>query len=399
MADNAVEVEHVSKMYRLFKEKNNSLKATIMRGRRVVAEDFWALKDVSFEVPKGETFGLIGENGSGKSTMLKCLTRILKPESGRIEVNGKVSALLELGAGFHPELTGRENVFLNGAILGLSQKELRKRFDAIVEFAGIGKFIEEPVKNYSSGMYVRLGFSVAINVDPEVLLVDEVLAVGDEAFQRKCLEMFADLRSQGRTIILVSHSMSAVQNICDRVAWFEHGEIREIGETRDVIERYTGSVQVDREVDEEGHTRWGSGQGRISKVELLDGAGQPVDRLACGAPHTIRFHYEMSEPIAQPVFCCYVATLAGHAVTGPNTKAYGAVPDKLDGKGYVDIHMEQVSLLPGTYDLSAVLCDYTLFKEYDHRQNCLRFDVERGSIPEDWGVATLTPYWEVVPER
>jgi lipopolysaccharide transport system ATP-binding protein len=171
VAETAVLAEHVSKKFRLMKERNNSLKATIMRGRRVVAEDFWAVRDVSFEVTTGETFGLIGENGSGKSTMLKCLTRILRPETGRIEVRGKVSSLLELGSGFHPELSGRENVFLNGAILGLSQKELRRRFDTIVDYAGIGQFIDEPVKNYSSGMYVRLGFSVAINVDPEVLLV------------------------------------------------------------------------------------------------------------------------------------------------------------------------------------------------------------------------------------
>ncbi len=201
----AVEVLGVSKKFRLFKERNNTLKGTIMRGRRVIAEDFWALRDVSFEVYQGETFGLIGENGSGKSTMLKCMTKILRPNQGVVTVTGKVSALLELGAGFHPELTGRENVFLNGAILGLSQKELRRRFDEIVDFAGVGAFIDEPVKNYSSGMYVRLAFSVAINVDPDVLLIDEVLAVGDEAFQRKCNEKLAELRNQGKTIVFVSH--------------------------------------------------------------------------------------------------------------------------------------------------------------------------------------------------
>jgi ABC-type polysaccharide/polyol phosphate transport system ATPase subunit len=231
----AVSVEGVSKKYRLFKEHNRSLKATILRGKRIDAEDFWALRDVSFEVAQGETFGLIGENGSGKSTMLKCLTKILRPDTGTIKVNGKVSALLELGAGFHPELTGEENVYLNGAILGLSQKELRRRFDGIVEFAGIDKFIKQPVKDYSSGMYVRLGFSVAINVDPDVLLVDEVLAVGDEAFMRRCSEKFAELKKNGKTIVLVSHSMGSVQNICDRVGWFEHGHLLDVGEPRDVI--------------------------------------------------------------------------------------------------------------------------------------------------------------------
>ncbi len=399
MSDHAVVADHVSKKFRLFKEKNNSLKATIMRGRRVVAEDFWAVKDVSFEVPKGEAFGLIGENGSGKSTMLKCLTRIYRPESGRIEINGKVSALLELGAGFHPELSGRENVFLNGAILGMSQKELRQRFDAIVDFAGIGKFIDEPVKNYSSGMYVRLGFSVAINVDPEVLLVDEVLAVGDEAFQRKCNEKFADLKADGKTIILVSHAMSSVQNMCDRVAWFEHGELKEIGDTREVIEHYTGSVQVEREVDETGRPHWGSGEGQITKAELIDGEGRVVDRLVSGTPARIRLHYEMREPVAQPVFSLYLSTINGQPVSGPNTRGYGCVPDKLDGRGHVDLCMDELRLMPGAYDLTPLITDITMMKVLDQRQNLLRFDVERGAaMREDWGVTTLDPRWEITPD-
>ncbi len=398
MADTAVLAEHVSKKFRLMKERNSSLKAAIMRGRRVVAEDFWAVRDVSFEVPTGETFGLIGENGSGKSTMLKCLTRILRPETGRIEVRGKVSSLLELGSGFHPELSGRENVFLNGAILGLSQKELRRRFDTIVDYAGIGQFIDEPVKNYSSGMYVRLGFSVAINVDPEVLLVDEVLAVGDEGFQRKCNEKFADMKAEGRTIILVSHAMSSVQNMCDRVAWFEHGQLRELGNTREVIEHYTGSVDVERGVDDSGHPRWGSGEARVNGVELLGGDGLPVDRLTSGSPATVRLRYEMHEPIAQPVFACYVTTVNGQPVSAPNTRASGCVPDKLDGSGHVDIHLDEVRLLPGTYELTPVISDITMMKVFDHRQNVLRFDVERGATGEEWGVTTLSPRWEIVPE-
>ncbi len=398
MAEQAVLAENVSKKFRLFHERNNSLKATIMRGRRVVAEDFWAVRDVSFEVPTGQTFGLIGENGSGKSTMLKCLTRILRPETGRIEVRGKVSSLLELGSGFHPELSGRENVFLNGAILGLSQKELRRRFDTIVDYAGVGQFIDEPVKNYSSGMYVRLGFSVAINVDPEVLLVDEVLAVGDEGFQRKCNEKFADMKADGRTIILVSHSMGSVQNMCDRVAWFDHGRLREIGEAREVIEHYTGSVGGDNRSDESGHPRWGSGEGQITKVELIDANDRKTDRLVSGVPATIRLHYEMHEPIAQPVFSFYLATLNGQPVSGPNTRSYGCVPDKLDGPGHVDVCLERVNLLPGTYELTPVLTDITMMKVFDYRQNLLRFDVERGASGEDWGVATLLPRWEILPE-
>jgi ABC-type polysaccharide/polyol phosphate transport system ATPase subunit len=214
-----ITVDDVSKQYRLYHERNQSLKAALMRRARVKYEEFWALRDVSFEVPEGGTFALIGENGSGKSTLLKCMAHILRPEKGRIETHGKISALLELGAGFHPELTGRENIFLNGSILGLSKRQLNQRFDEIVDFAGLEHFIDTPVKNYSSGMYVRLGFSVAINVDPDILLIDEVLAVGDAEFQRKCLEKFDDFRESGKTVVIVSHAVDSIRNLCDTVGW------------------------------------------------------------------------------------------------------------------------------------------------------------------------------------
>ena len=390
-----VSAERVSKKFKLFKERNQTLKAAVVRGHRIVAEDFWALRDVSFEVHEGETFGLIGENGSGKSTMLKCLTKIYRPDEGRVEVEGKISALLELGAGFHPELTGRENVFLNGAILGLGQKELKRRFEEIVEFAGIGPFIDEPVKNYSSGMYIRLGFSVAINVDPDVLLIDEVLAVGDEAFQRKCNEKFGELRSQGKTIVLVSHGMAGVQNLCDRVAWFEHGKLMKIGEPREVIEAYVGNVQVDREVDVEGHTRWGSGEGRITEVELLDNRGRKTTHVRTGDPATLRLHYDIAEPIERPVFGLAFYTLEGLLVSGPNSRDAGCVPEKLSGRGYVDIRFEPLRLLPHTYDLHVSLYDYSLMHPFDFRQNVLRFDVEPGPIRERFGVVSLDGKWHI----
>ncbi|MGA0231126.1 MAG: ABC transporter ATP-binding protein, partial [Ilumatobacteraceae bacterium] len=205
MSAPAVAVHDLWKSFRLYHERNQFLKAAILRGRRARYEEFWALKDVSFEVPVGTTFGVIGSNGSGKSTLLKCLAGILVPERGSVEISGRISALLELGAGFHPELSGRENVFLNGAILGLSKKEIAARFDSIVDFAGLEDFIDTPVKNYSSGMFVRLGFAVAAHVEPEVLLVDEVLSVGDEAFQRKSAEKIEQFRREGRTIVFVSH--------------------------------------------------------------------------------------------------------------------------------------------------------------------------------------------------
>jgi ABC-2 type transport system ATP-binding protein len=391
----AVAATGVSKKFRLVHERNNSLKAAILRGRRTVTEEFWALRDVSFEVHQGETFGLIGENGSGKSTMLKCLTRILRPDQGSVSVVGKVSALLELGAGFHPELSGRENVYLNGAILGLSQKELRRRFDDIVEFAGIGQFIDEPVKNYSSGMYVRLGFSVAINVDPDILFVDEVLAVGDEAFQRKCNEKFAELKHAGKTIVLVSHGMVGVQNLCDRVAWFSHGKLMEVGKARDVIEAYTGTVQTDRAVDEAGHNRWGSGEGRITDVGFVDEDGERVSSLRSGEAATLRLRYRMETAIERPVFGIAINTLEGFLVTGPNSKDVGCVPEKLEGEGHLEVHFDRLPLLPGSYDLTVSLYDFNLMHPYDFRQNVLRFDVMRGPIKENFGVVALGGRWEV----
>src|SRR5690606_12114235 len=243
----AIEVVDVAKRFRLIHERNSTLKATIFSGfKRTVHEEFWALDGVSFEVPEGKTFGLIGHNGSGKSTLLKCMARIYRPNRGSITMNGKVSALLELGAGFHPELSGRENVYLNGSILGMSKREIDKRFDSIVEFAGLEQFIDTPVKNYSSGMFVRLGFSVAITVEPDILLVDEVLAVGDESFQQRCLEKFADLRSSGRTVVIVSHSLETVRNMCDRAAWLDHGKLQHVGPAHDVVDAYLDAVRDDR---------------------------------------------------------------------------------------------------------------------------------------------------------
>ncbi|WJX99744.1 ABC transporter ATP-binding protein [Curtobacterium sp. 458] len=235
-------VEHVSKRFRMYHERNDSLKSMVMRGKKSVHEDFWALKDVSFEVPHGTTFGLIGKNGSGKSTLLKCLAKILWPEEGSITARGKQASLLEVGSGFHPELSGRENVFLNGSILGMSRKEVARKFDEIVSFSGVGHFIDQPVKNYSSGMYVRLGFSVAVAVTPDILVVDEVLAVGDATFQKRCRTKFKEMKEEGRTVILVSHSMSTVKDMCDEVAWLNEGELKMIGKTDDVVKAYNETV-------------------------------------------------------------------------------------------------------------------------------------------------------------
>jgi len=238
VSDVAIEIDDVSKKFRLYKERNQSIKSAIMRRRISEHEDFWALRDVSFDIGQGETFGLVGDNGSGKSTLLKCMAKILYPDRGSITMHGRVAALLEVGSGFHPELSGRENVYLNGSILGMSRKEIDAKFDAIVDFSGVREFIDQPVKNYSSGMYVRLGFSVAINVEPDILLVDEVLAVGDESFQAKCAEKFAQFKSEGRTVVIVSHALGTLAKMCDRVAWIQHGDLKAVGEPDDVIAEY-----------------------------------------------------------------------------------------------------------------------------------------------------------------
>jgi ABC-2 type transport system ATP-binding protein len=234
----AVVVDHVSKKFRLYQERNQSLKSAVMRRRTSVYQDFWALRDIDLTIAQGETFGLVGDNGSGKSTLLKCMAKILYPDRGSIRAFGRVAALLEVGSGFHPELSGRENVYLNGSILGMTRREIDERFDDIVDFSGVREFIDQPVKNYSSGMYVRLGFSVAIHVNPDVLLVDEVLAVGDESFQAKCAEKFRELKRDGKTVVIVSHSMGTLLKMCDRMAWIQSSELKMVGKPEKVVEAY-----------------------------------------------------------------------------------------------------------------------------------------------------------------
>lgn len=238
MTTPAVSVESISLKFRMYHERNNSLKTALMRGRRSVHEDFWALRDVSFEVPEGSTFGLVGRNGAGKSTLLKCLAKIYFPDSGRITAHGRMASMLELGSGFHPELSGRENIFLNASILGMPRKEVARRFDEIVAFSGVEKFIDQPVKTYSSGMYVRLGFSVAINVNPDILVVDEILAVGDAAFKKKSRAKFVELKDSGRTVIMVSHSATNVREMCDSVAWIDQGQLVRVGPADEVMDAY-----------------------------------------------------------------------------------------------------------------------------------------------------------------
>jgi len=240
-----IQVHDVSKKFRLERNRPSSLKeATLRIGKKSDADDFWVLRDINLDIPKGSFFGLIGHNGSGKSTLLRLMAGIHRATTGTIESEGRLSALLELGSGFHPDLTGRENVYLNGAMLGLSRKHMAESMDTIIEFSGIGEFIDEPVKIYSSGMYVRLGFAVAVNVDPEILLVDEVIAVGDEEFQRRCMGRMNQLRERGTTIVLVSHNAQLMADLCDRIGWLDHGRLIAVGEPDEVIGQYLDHVNT-----------------------------------------------------------------------------------------------------------------------------------------------------------
>ena len=242
MADWAVRVDDVSKKFRLYHERNQSLKSAILRGKTSRHDDFWALQNVSFDVAEGSTHALVGSNGSGKSTLLKCLAKIYWPTSGTIGYRGRMASLLEVGSGFHLELSGRENIYLNGSILGMSKKEIDARFDSIVDFSGIEKFLDQPVKNYSSGMYVRLGFAIAIHVDPDILVVDEVLSVGDSEFQKKSFEKFLEFKNLGKTIILVTHTMQVVRDICDTATWINQGTHVVTGDANSVVDRYEASI-------------------------------------------------------------------------------------------------------------------------------------------------------------
>jgi len=391
--ESAVTVDRASKRFRVYQERNQTLKAAVMRGGRARYEEFWALRDVSLQVPAGSTFGLIGENGSGKSTLLKCMAMILRLDSGRITVSGKMAALLELGAGFHPELTGRENIFLNGSILGLSRRQLEDKFDEIVAFAGLEQFIEQPVKNYSSGMYVRLGFSVAINVDPDVLLVDEVLAVGDEAFQQRCAEKFVDLKYAGKTVVLVSHALDSVRQMCDIAAWLEHGQLKEVGKPGDLIDEYVGGQRSERAAVETGGTRWGEGGARIEAIELLGPDGSPTAVVCTGDSVLVRMHWTATERLAQPVFALEVHHSSGVQVSAPNTWEAGEVPKVLAPEGTVELRVEQLMLVPGVYQLSASVGDPYGRRIQDYRHHAMRFTVMHGQPRESSGLVSLGGVW------
>jgi ABC-type polysaccharide/polyol phosphate transport system ATPase subunit len=311
----SIEVDNVSKVFRLYKDRPGSVKEMFTKFGKKRYEDFWAVRDVTVNVGQGTVHGLIGHNGCGKSTLLRMMAGIHTPTSGRVTTRGRVSALLELGAGFHPELTGRENVYLNAAILGLSRKQTDALFDRIVDFSGLAAFIDSPVKHYSSGMFVRLGFSVAVHVEPQILLVDEVIAVGDEEFQRRCLDHLASLKKSGVTIVVVSHSMGVMQNLCDHVTWIDHGRVRSAGDPMTVIGDYLHEVNAEEEQRVlEGDLLPGERPADATvfqHAQLVNEEGLPLSFARTGEPVSIRAFWDSDVLRVRPAFVLSIENESG----------------------------------------------------------------------------------------
>ncbi len=419
----AVVAVELAKVYRRYQHKNQfrTLKSALLTGSLLSdlrpEEKFTALDGVSFEVRKGTTFGVIGENGSGKSTLLKLLAGITKPTRGRLQVEGRVSALIELGAGFHPEISGRENVMINGIMLGLSRRQVLDRFQEIVAFAELERFIDAPVKTYSSGMYARLGFAVAIHVDPDVLLIDEVLAVGDEAFTRKCLDKIGEFRRRGRTILIVTHSLGLVEKMCDDVLWLREGKVEGRGDPKRVVDAYLTYVaggeeellsrEHGRAPVESGRAplaapgeaeashgyregRWGDREVEIARVRLLDARGRERHVYAPGEPLTLAMDVRARKPTGDFVFGVGLFTADGVAVYGTNTDLEDFVPEALEGEAEVRFEIAALRLVEGSYrlDVAAHKRDGT---PYDYHRGLYSFRVR--SHTKDVGVHRPEHRW------
>ncbi|MGB9404201.1 MAG: ABC transporter ATP-binding protein [Candidatus Acidiferrales bacterium] len=387
----AVFVDKISKKYELGTLAHETMLVETLarlfrspfRSNKRAVDTFWALKDVSFGVEVGEVVGIIGRNGAGKSTLLKVLSKITYPTSGRVRIHGRVASLLEVGTGFHEELTGRENLFLNGSILGMKQQEVARKLDEIVAFAGVERFLDTPIKRYSSGMRLRLGFAVAAHLDPDVLIVDEVLAVGDAAFQKKCLSAMEGLRSGGRTVLFVSHNMAAVENLCTRAIWIDHGQVKQDGKSRDVITKYMATfTDTSRSTGNltEFVDRKGSGEIRYTAIEFLGANNeiQPVIRSGDGV--TVRLHFEARQPIPRASLGFEIYTDLGTLITDVSTWAHGLdLPELPPGPGYIDLEIDSLTLLPGRYFFSIGVTDLD-GHQFDVIEHCAYLDVESSDI-------------------
>ncbi|MDX6290908.1 MAG: lipopolysaccharide transport system ATP-binding protein [Blastocatellia bacterium] len=431
MSDTAIKAEGLGKRYRIganqqsyktLKGKLTQTAATPFRalrslagrnghhpsnGHKSKAETIWALKDVSFEIKRGEVVGIIGRNGAGKSTLLKILSRITEPTEGYADITGRIASLLEVGTGFQPELTGRENVFLNGSILGMKRAEIIKRFDEIVAFAEVEKFVDTPVKHYSSGMYVRLAFGVAAHLDPEILLVDEVLAVGDAAFQKKCLGKMGDVAKQGRTVLFVSHNMAAIENLCGRAILLKQGAVAFSGDVDDCITAYmaSGSSSNSADVDLTSHpAREANALPLLRRVRLLDRDHNPKDRFVSGEPMKIEFTFDQPTSMRNPQFGIGVNDWMGGRVFSLTTYFSDLSLTVLDNQRKVVCEIESLPLAPGRYTLclSAGTLENLLI---DNLEDAVSFDVEsvdfygNGRIPEaGYGRVLVRSHWTPVAD-
>jgi ABC-type polysaccharide/polyol phosphate transport system ATPase subunit len=424
---NAIELSGVSKIYRRYSGRQFStlksalLQRSILRDLRP-SETFPALTDVSFGVRRGSTFAVIGRNGSGKSTALKLVAGITKPTAGTVLVEGRISALIELGAGFHPEISGRENVFINGIMLGLTKREIHDRFDDIVDFAELREFIDAPVKTYSSGMYMRLGFAVAIHVDPDVLLVDEVLAVGDEGFTHKCLDKFAEFRRRGKTILLVTHSLGLVEHLCDDAVWLDDGRLQAQGDPKRVVGAYLTAVEQGEQalmaattakaVEGAGPNatadapsppteppadmfkaaegRWGSREVEIVEAALIDRAGAPSFVFHTGEPLTVRMKIRAHRPTDDFAFGIGLFNADGVCCYGTNTYGEDMSPEQLSGDAEVTFAIDSLDLVEGTYKLDLAVHKKDGFP-YDYHRLLYTFRVK--SRTHDVGIYRPPHRW------
>lgn len=408
MSSDAVVVEAagVSKFYQVYEAPHDRLKQFLFGRNRKFYREFWALHPVSFSLKRGECVGFIGRNGSGKSTLLQILAGTLRPSGGDFTVRGRVAALLELGAGFNPEFSGRENVFLNAAILGLSRDEIERRFDRIVEFSEIGDFIDQPVKTYSSGMYVRLAFSVAIHVDPEVLIVDEALSVGDAAFQYKCMRKIEALQAEGMSILFVTHDTYAVKNLCSRAGWLHEGRLVSLGDAATVVDQYNDflrskmtvaeKVKPQQESESARPAAEGEVHGRLVKAELLDARGVSAEEFLTGSDLRVRISYEMFRDAPDGITIgAAIFRNDDLYVCGINTKLDGHKPDASAGAHFLELDYPSLPLLPGEYYFKMGIFDSASVVVWDFQHSMARFRVISPYLGD--GVSLLQHTWRNLP--
>ena len=389
---NAIETRNLSKSYRLQGSEPPTMFGKLHRVfRREKPKLLWALDDVSFDVRPGETIGVIGPNGSGKSSLLSLIAGTTAPTSGTVTSNGRISSLLELGAGFHAELTGRENIFLNGAILGIPKATLQKRFDSIVDFAGIREFLDMPVKFYSSGMYVRLGFAIAVEMDPDILLIDEVLAVGDTAFQIKCLACIRDFQRRGKTLVLVSHALQTVEEFCDRVFLIHKGKLVSEGKPVEVIFKYLKSYMG--EGGDVHAVEYGSRDIEITNVKFVKSSGEETGTFATGEPFAVEISYHARVRVDRPIFGFAVKTGNGFYVFGSNTQFAGYKLDSIEGQGVIRLKINPLTLMQGNFFLSLSVHSWDHAIQYHRQEDWYPFVVKNPT--KDQGVFRLNAEWEM----